>query len=300
MTSSPISARNHARKAVYEFLLWDNCSNNCSFCFQNRARNWLANEQKKNSIRACVEFLSSDKFERGNHVLLIGGEIFDKIDIADDLIHLFDFIVDRLVDNTIDILYITTNLLYKRIFLLYYLLEKIEFYQLFDRFKFATSYDIEGRFANESSRQLMLNNLETIRSEFPLVNITINTMLTKQACQAIIENRFDVIEFERKYNAFVHLIPYIVLDDSLTATREQIFTALALVNQRHENYISNYITNFDVNQDKRVWKYNPISNQFDFCSCDHCKCGHSENFKKYSSNGTCYICDLKDMFGCNG
>ena len=282
-------------KPIYEFLLWDNCGNNCSFCFQNSKRNALSLEQKKDSIQKCIEFLNSDRFVKNSHALLMGGEIFDNIDIADDMIKLFDLVVEKMLNNDIDILYITTNLIYKRIFLLYYLLEKIEYNNLFDRFKMATSYDIAGRFTPKT-RDLMLHNLMTVRSEFPKCNITVNTMLSKQACEAILNNTFDVVAFEKQYDVYVHLIPYIILDDSLTATREQIFTALAVVDSQHKDYIKNYINNFDCNQDKRLYKYDSKTQQYVFCSCEHMKCGHSLNFTKYSNNRTCYICDLKDMF----
>ena len=81
-------------KPIFEFLLWDNCRNDCKFCFQKQSNNLLTDEQKALSINKAIDFLQSDKYVAGSHVLLIGGEIFDSPKIFDRLFLLFDFLED--------------------------------------------------------------------------------------------------------------------------------------------------------------------------------------------------------------
>ena len=69
-------------KTIYEFLLWNNCGNNCKFCHQRAHERKIDDKilmpkEQIESLNKCKEFLESDKFEDGNHILLVGGEIFD-------------------------------------------------------------------------------------------------------------------------------------------------------------------------------------------------------------------------------
>ena len=65
-------------KKIYEFLVWDNCTNNCSFCFQRKNPRLFNHTQRKIILQKTLDFINSEKFIKGNHVLICGGEIFDK------------------------------------------------------------------------------------------------------------------------------------------------------------------------------------------------------------------------------
>ena len=108
---------------VYEFLLWNNCGNCCSFCHQRvyareNDSKILNNEQKIRSINLCKDFLNSDQFKKGNHILLVGGEIFDITDkdVKDEFMKLLLDIVNKMNNKEIDLFYINTNLLYEKVF----------------------------------------------------------------------------------------------------------------------------------------------------------------------------------------
>ena len=62
-------------------------------------------------------------------------------------------------------------------------------------------------------------------------------------------------------------------------------------------YVTDYLTRLDINQEKRVYQYNPDKDLLEDCSCVTLPCGHAVNFARYSSSGTCYICDMKLAFG---
>lgn len=282
-------------KKIYEFLLWDNCSNNCKFCWQ-RENPRIYDHLKRVEILTEVEnFIKSDKFEKGSHILVCGGEVFDKPSDFSALNSFFSNRVQDMLNGVVDLLYINTNLIYTNIKGVYDMLTQLQQAGLISKVRFTTSYDIEGRFKNERDRTLMLTNLKTLKQKFPNLPIVVNTILTKQACGAILSNKFDVGQFMSDYDCWINFIPYIVLDNELTAPRELIFKTLNYVNGKCPGYLERYVPNMCIEQEK--WLYMYKNNEFQFCSCKLSDCGHSENFKKYSSGGTCFCCDLQYVFG---
>lgn len=281
-------------KNIYEFLLWDNCNNNCKFCFQ-RDNPFLANLQlKKVILDNVISFIKSEKFEKGSHILIVGGEIFDTPSSFNILNVFFKDIINLMKDNVIDILYINTNLIYKNLDGVNSFLNLIKDNNLFDRLKFTTSYDLEGRFKIEEDRLLMLSNLKQIKETHKDINIVVNTILTKIVCESILTNSFNPKQFCEEYKCDINLVPYIVYDESLSADRNTIFKTLKYVDTIITGYTERYIKNFDLPQDKLLYKFR--DGKFMFCSSNHAECGHSENFKRYSTKGTCFVCDLKEIF----
>ena len=279
-------------KSIYEFLVWDNCSNNCQFCWQRETPRIFDHTQREIILQEVLNFINSDKFVKGSHVLICGGEIFDKPSDFFILNKFFECIVDLMKNNVIDLLYINTNLIYLNINGLYEFLELIKNNNLLDRLKFTSSYDIQGRFKNEHDRQVMLTNLKSINQYN--INIVVNTILTKPCCEAILNGNFDLKKFMEEYRCWVNLVPYIVLDKELTAERSTIFKALKYVDNTCPGYLDKYIPNICIKQEKLLYKFE--DGEFKFCSCDIAECGHSINFRRYSKEGTCFCCDVEHLF----
>ena len=281
-------------KKIYEFLVWDNCSNNCSFCFQRKNPRLFNHTQRKVILQKVLDFIDSENFIKNNHILICGGEIFDKPQDSDILFEFFESLCKKMKNNIIDILYLNTNLIYKDLTSLKNTLDLIKENGLFNRLHFTSSYDLEGRFKSEFDKQLMLNNLLFVKETYPDCNIVINTILTKPTCDKILGNEFDIKDFCEKYNCWVNLVPYIIYDEKLSASKSIIFKTLNYVNKKIPNYLKTYIPNITITQEKLLYQY--INNEFQFCSCDIGECGHSINFKKYSKENTCFCCDLKYIF----
>lgn len=274
--------------------MWENCRNHCSFCFQ-QDKNQLTDEQKLDSINAVKWFIDCDpRYIKGSHVLLVGGELFDSPSIFASINNLSQFIVEKLVDNTIDLLYLNTNLIYKNMDGLYYLLDLIEQHKLFNRLKFTTSYDLAGRFASPKTKFLMLSNLDALSTRYPDIKIVVNTMLSRQFCTAIINGEYNLASFMNVHRCDVNLIPYIIYDQSLTPSRQQVFRALLEADKQVPGYLKRYIENFDLPQAKELYQYR--NGRLNYVTCPNNACSHSENFVRYSTNGTCFICDLKELF----
>lgn len=287
-------------KPVFEFILWPNCKNNCKFCWQKQQikdgkQHLLQPSEKASSIREVLQFLQSSKLEYGSHVLLVGGELFDSHDVDNELNKLLQVCVGLMLINKIDLLYINTNLIYKirDNSPLINFLSAVNEYSLFDRLRFTTSYDLNGRF-NSESEQLMLSNLSNLHSRFENLHIVTNIILTNTMCEAILNKSFDYTGFERKYSTHIHPIPYIELGSDLTPTRLQIIQTLQYINSIKPWFIADYLMRMDLNQDKRLFMFN--GSELVNVSAPVSECGHSSNFRLYTKSHSCFICDMKEVF----
>ena len=282
-------------KSIYEFLLWDNCNNNCSFCFQRVKPRLFNNNEQEIILDKILAFLDSDEYEKGNHVLIVGGELFYKQ--FDSLITFFDTITYKMCKDQIDLLYLNTNLIYDKTFdtMLVPVLEYFEKRDLFERLKFTTSYDIAGRFHDKESENLCLSNMIKLSDRFKDLHTVANIILTKPFCNAVLNGTFDLKKFIDTYKVRVNLIPYIVLSESLKPTREEVFSCLMKINDEMPEFIKNYVENMDLRHKRYLYACHP--DKFKLCSCENADCGHSVNFRKYSDDpNACYVCDLKSVF----
>lgn len=279
-------------KSIYEFLLWDNCNNNCKFCFQRKNPRLFNQNQRKKILDDTISFIKSDRFEKGSHVLICGGEIFDKPSDFSDLNVFFAQIDGLMADGTIDLLYLNTNLIYEDVSGLCFVLDMMK--DKFDRLKFTTSYDLYGRFNKKFDETLFFMNLKWLKEHFPNCNVVVNTILTKQTCEKILNETLNPREFMNNYQCWVNFVPYIIYDESMSASKGEIFGALAKIDTICPNYLEQYIPNITIEQEKKLYYYQ--NGEYVYCSCELSDCGHAVNFKRYSKDGTCFCCDLKNVF----
>lgn len=284
-------------KPIYEFILWDNCCNNCTFCWQNKYGTILNDKQKLQSLTETYKFLTSKEFISGSHILVVGGELFDigSNKIKTELIQFFKDIINMMTNNHIDLLYLNTNLLNLNFELLTEILNYIEINNLFPRLKFTTSYDVSGRFTTNENEWRA--NLEMLLFTYPEINIVINTILTEPCCYDILSNTSSkVIDIITKYKCKINLLPFINTNETLLPNPNLIFKSLQKIETIVPGYLTDYIHSIALLQDKYVYKYNDNKLSLEQTNCDDLECGHSENFTKYSKRNTCYICDLKEVF----
>ena len=133
-------------KPITEFLLWDNCNNNCEFCFQRKNPRLFASKGQEKILENVKSFINSEQYIKGSHVLVVGGELFDTN--REYMLPFFEFIINKMLSNDIDILYLNTNLIFDKTYysMLKPVLDLFDKNNLFDRLKFTTSFDIAGRF----------------------------------------------------------------------------------------------------------------------------------------------------------
>lgn len=278
---------------MYEFLLWNNCNNNCKFCWQKKEKQSTLNEQLE-AIALTMDYI---KQLQNAHVLVIGGEIFAEtnIDIKFNLYGLFLHIIDKMLKNEIDQCYINTNILYNLDSLLIPVLEAFKAVNLITRIHFTTSADEFGRFANHTSKNLFYNNLNKLRELYPDLYIICNIILTDHFCNMILNDEFNLQEYMDKYKVDVNTIPYIKYGHEIGApTRKKVFDTLLKLNQQCPDYLLKYTNNFLLGQEIVLHQYKDgvLVN----VTSDKSICNHSENFKRcYSDSEECFICDCAKL-----
>ena len=308
---------------VYEFLLWNNCSNNCTFCHQrNHERKIddkiLTPEEQVESLKECQRFLDSNEFEKGNHILLVGGEIFDiKSQITKyALIDLLKFIKDKMCLNDIDLLYINTNLLYEDTELLNWFLTLYQANNLLERIKFTTSYDIIGRFTSKERELLFYRNLKYITDTYSNIHVVVNTVLTNEACKRICEDKFGadyLLEYLKDQNkdnftikdwiayfkVDINTIPYIKLDYNEAPQMPKkavVFETLLHIDRIIPGYLKSYADNIALKQEKALYEYNKNRKEFEYCSSRLAECGHSVNFQlSFTDSNECFPCAIQKL-----
>lgn len=283
-------------KPIFEFLMWNNCNNNCSFCWQKELKQhgkYLDSDGKMRAMDSVMAFIASESFQFGSHILLVGGELFDtRFDgkLLCKYKEFINFIAKRVSVGKIDLLYLNTNLIYKDLTYLFMFLDTLNRFNCIDRVKFTTSYDVFGRFKDEEARTLVLENIKTLKDKYADLQIVTNIILTKQACEAILANKLNLKEFTEKNRVRVNTIPYIVLHDNMAPTISDVIKTLKHISTQIPNYFSDYVANISLPQDKLLYDY-VDGVGLEFCSSKNAPCGHSVNFNKCSTdyNG-CFVC----------
>ena len=288
-------------KPIYEFLLWENCNNHCKFCFQKNKRQLKVAEREK-ALAAVLRFLGSDHYEKGSHVLAVGGELFYSSVLTEALLSFYSTLFQKMLTGDIDLLYINTNLLYKELTPLTICLDEAVRLNLLPRIRFTTSYDRVGRFRTDDDRLRMELNLDVIRERYPKLPIVTNMMLTKPFCDHEIFShrviRFETVaEFCHDHDCEVNLIPYIVKKTELMPDKEEVIKTLLCVERDMPGYLKRYLANWRLAQEKLLYQYDKDTDDFHFVSSNTASCGHSENFKRCFADGECFICFIERMLG---
>lgn len=284
-------------KTIYEFLLWANCNNHCKFCHQRDfAGNGrlLSKQEKELSIKNALDYISSENFIKGSHVMVCGGELFD--DISNGLvIELFKTLSTFMLNDVIDILYVNTNLLTKNINDIIKSLYYIDEVNRLDKVHFTTSYDLDGRFAPMMESRFK-ENLIAIRDEFSNLPIITNMIMSKDFCKKVISNSFSLRDFAMKFDTEINLLPYIQhLDDTLPE-KEEVFKVLEIADSLFPGYIHRYMEQIKLNQKRHVFEYVSGKGFVDSTADNNENCGHSINFTKTFYDKSCFMCEILKKF----
>jgi len=278
---------------IHEYILWNNCTNNCAFCWQKKEK-ILRRDEQLDSI--CV--IDKDvKTLNNTHVMFVGGEIFDGKDevINQALYTLFKTVLDKMERKEIELLYINTNLLYNTSIILDRILTRIDTHKLIDRIHFTTSGDEYGRFSNLDQYNLFYENLINIRKTYPTLPIYVNLILTKKFCEDVLSDKFNIKEYQETYKVEVNTIPYIKFGKVINApTKEQVFQTIMKLDEQLPGYGLKYCNNFLLNQDIILQKVQ--NGKLINISSNKNTCKHSENFTRcYSDSNSCFVCDCKEL-----
>lgn len=278
---------------MHEFLLWNNCNNNCKFCWQRKDKQSTVDEQLE-AISLTIDYIKDLK---NFHILVIGGEIFSEanIQVKLNLYGLFLHIIDKMLKNEIDNCYINTNILYDLNSLLIPVLQLFSTANLINRIHFTTSADEFGRFSNINLKNLFYKNLKILREQYPDLYIICNIILTNDFCDMVLTDEFNLKEYKNKYLVDVNTIPYIKFGTEIAApTREKVFKTLLHLDNQDPKYLLKYTNNFLLGQEIVLHQYQ--KGTLVNVTSDKSLCNHSENFKQcYIDSDECFICDCAKL-----
>lgn len=277
---------------IYEFILWDNCNNNCKFCFQAKKRNILTIAEKQRSIQIVQNKILAN--QQKCNILFVGGELFDSVELTQDFIRLFENVAKLQLANKVEYVYFNTNLLYQDLKLIFNVLDIFKSFNLLSKIKFTTSYDEYGRFESENAKKTFETNIKIIRAKYTNLNIIINSIMTKQMCLSLINGNTHLYNLTTQCQ-LVNLLPYVVCNKKIAATKNEIFEALIAMNKHQPGYIEKYIRNINLVQERKIFKY--VEGKLVFMTEKNSSCGHCLNFRKYTDSGSCFICDINALFG---
>ena len=286
----------------YEFSLWDNCTNNCTFCWTSNSpkANLLNNQLKITSINTVIDYINN-KIENNSDVLITGGELFDNKDnlISQKITELIDCLFNNLYLNKIHDIFIITNLIHSNESLLNYILNKISNLPkiLKNRIHITTSYDIIGRFKCEQDKQEFLTHLKQFSNIINnKKNIVVNTILTKSACNAILNGIHNIKKLQKEYNCSWDLIPFVSNINEETPSKKLVFDTLKYIENKIPGYINKFEHDFLSNTTSIALKIHG-STIINATAELNKNCNHSINYTKYANDTTsCFMCDLDKEF----
>lgn len=293
---------NMCSNGTLEYILWNNCTNKCSFCPQclkADQETHLNKEEMRNSIGAVFKAINN-KPDGIHDILLVGGEILANYDddISGCLCSLFLEVLDKIRKNKIRYLYINTNLLYTDLSNLDFLLKTFSNNGFADRLKFTTSYDLKGRFTTKEREDLFFNNLKYVETLYPKINTVVNVVMTKSTVEKYLNGSFSPEILESDYGVkYVSFLPYVPVseNDPESVDLKTIIKVLAKRERSNPGFIKFYIDDLDLNQKRTLFEYRKSSGLVE-CTAKMNDCYHNSNFTRILKDGKCFICALKDIF----
>ena len=226
------SSSREAIQAI-QFELWPDCNNGCEYCYLKGTQRVTSLEFKRNSILKTIEVLNNpETFKEYNAVGLIGGELFDgqvSQELNKEWFALFDLLNELLETNKIKEVWLATALLYNNPINLYQCLSCFfeKNYNSNQCIRICTSYDTVGRFRNIQKEELWLNNIKALKEDFSFVEVHIQTILTQDTIEKLIENP-NYFDFITKYSTIDFRYPSISRKDCPTATGIKDYRSMML------------------------------------------------------------------------
>ena len=194
-----------------QFEVWHDCNNGCKFCHNK----YNGNINKDFAISFIKnELNNSSTFINFNELGFIGGEFFDTnlIDeyYFDKFMELVGIASTLLKQNIINKLYIATALMFVDKSYLNKFLTFINESNIAHKTLICTSYDIVGRFSSKTLSNWK-NNITYIHAKCPQVQTHIEMITTGAFIQSMLQNTFNILDFQKKHKSRIDFIsPHII------------------------------------------------------------------------------------------
>ena len=186
-----------------QYELWKACNNNCAFCTALK----LKDVDKNKSLDNALQTICSAENIKYNKIGFIGGEFFDNqlddLVIKEKFYELFSLCKKRILNKTLDNIYITSSLIFKLEKHFIPFLEYLKELNLLEYTMLCTSYDIKYRFKNKDQALLWKNNMLFLKDNYSALKIHTQIILTQFFIDAVLKNEFDILAFCKEFNTFI-------------------------------------------------------------------------------------------------
>lgn len=200
-------------KAI-QFELWQNCGNNCQFCFLNKSRIISNSSKQIEHINKTIEILQSNELDEFNGVALIGGEFFEgqlsNPDVKNAWFNLISLLNSLLLSNKIKQVWIMASLMSNNQNDLYDTLAKLPIGN--EMVMINTSYDSIGRFKSPEAELIWYNNIKDIKSKYPNLIIHTTIITTQHFIEKVLSGS-TIIQDINKYSLVDFKLPTIYSTD---------------------------------------------------------------------------------------
>lgn len=193
-------------KFDYELILdlWNSCNNRCAFCY-NQTLLHLPRDIKSH-LSTCNDILNSVFIENFNLLRFLGGELFDgaidKLDVRNEFNTLLESALSLIKNGQIKKLNLLTNLIYESRKDLEYTLQYFEKNGVIDHIDISSSYDVAGRFTEESEKYWW-DNLLWIENNYPEMRIDVGMIITEPFIKQVTKEWLD--DFFERGNGKINL-----------------------------------------------------------------------------------------------
>lgn len=216
---------------AYQIELWEDCSNNCTFCYLNENRSRSTEFDRECYLDRALKLLDTipSKYEA---VGLIGGEFFQGQLSNETLKKKFKLLIDKLdsmIGNRLKQVWVTASLMTNDLKDLYYVFRDVEH---IDDILICTSYDTEGRFKTLYQKEQWFNNIKELYNK----GFKLHT-------QSIITNSF--IEEVLNTNLLEDIVEYSMIDFKAPTIHRDTYYKVCFSNKR-----INYRDMFEASKDK--------------------------------------------------
>ena len=237
---------------TFQWELWQQCNNNCSFCVLGAGKKQTSNERKLKSLSDFNETLDNLDFDFYKTISLIGGEFFQgQIDdkaVQEAYFRTIKKLCALYKSGIIDTVYISATLtlgdqedLYKTL-------------KLFDDAKphsvdsntfnpkgiwVCTSWDPQGRFHTEKQKQNWELHVSKIKKEFPQVKLNTTIILTQVFCEMYLQDSFSPHDFMQKYNTSLAFTQTRIFDTKLEGNEQRKSIEHLEENQKIDEFLTN-------------------------------------------------------------
>ena len=205
-----------------QFQLWRDCSCNCDFCMNKNIADMISKEQALSYYLSIINNKEIDKYDQ---IGIIGGEFFNKELKNPKVKALFyqfqDSVINKITTGIVTKFYLASSLLFKDLSEICSYLDRFD--TLISKVLLCTSYDTKYRFKNNQAEALWKKNLSYLQSKYKSLRIHVEIIVTQDFIQKVLNNQFNVSDFENKYKVKVDFIEPSV---NYTCTKEQFIKIL--------------------------------------------------------------------------